>query len=184
MKATLQNEPTVRLEKEGMQVPRRVCFVCTGNTCRSPMAEAVANHLANAFQNQLPSAVRESFSPALEAFSAGLYPFAGDPISPNAVLALEEAGIEPALGHDYHTHRARALTEEDAGSFDLLIAVSPSHAMELMMRFPFMAQRIVTMPKPISDPFGGDLARYRICLREITEGVKELLFSSEEGENE
>ena len=140
--------------------PRRICFVCTGNTCRSPMAAAVANALGEG---------------RIDAFSAGLWTADGEPISANAVTALEHAGVRPTEGRDYHKHTAHTVTETDAASADLLVAVSPSHAMELLMRFPAAAERIACMPKPISDPFGGDLARYETCLSEITEGVRALL---------
>ena len=166
--------------REGRAAVRRVCFVCTGNTCRSPMAEAVANYLASAWREQFSPDMRDALTPPVEAYSAGLYPAIGDPISENAVLALEKAGILPTEGHDYRLHRAREITAEWAERFDLLVAVSPSHAMELMLRFPQLAHRITLMPKPISDPWGGDVARYRACLDEIVAGVKGLLFSAEE----
>ena len=51
--------------------------------------------------------------------------------------------------------------------------------MELMMRFPQLANRITCMPKPIADPFGGDAAIYETCLEEIVEGVKALLFAGD-----
>ena len=53
------------------------------------------------------------------------------------------------------------------------------HVMELMMRYPHLARRIVCMPTPIPDPFGGELAVYEDCLSEITRGVRELLFSGD-----
>ncbi len=140
--------------------PRRICFVCTGNTCRSPMAAAVANALGEG---------------RIDAWSAGLWAADGEPMSANAVKALENAGVSPTAERDYHKHTARTVTETDAASADLLVAVSPSHAMELLMRFPAAAERIACMPKPISDPYGGDLERYEICLAEITEGVRALI---------
>lgn len=159
---------------------RRVCFVCTGNTCRSPMAEAVANHLSQSFSVGLPESVRAAFVPPVEAISRGLYASEGEPIANNAVLALEQAGIEPCPSRDYHDHTARMLTEGEAETCDLLVGLGTSHVLELMMRFPQLAPRIVCMPKPIADPYGGDAEIYRACLAEITEGVKALLFAGDE----
>ena len=157
--------------------PLCVCFVCTGNTCRSPMAQAVANAMAHRALKALPEAVQECAALPVIAQSAGLYAVSGDPISQNAVLALEEAGIEAVGEFDYHKHTAQTLTEEFAERFDLLIGMSGSHTMELLMRYPHLAKKITCMPTPISDPFGGDLTRYKACLAEITDGVKKLLFS-------
>ncbi len=166
-------QATISKESETMQEGRspskglRVCFVCTGNTCRSPMAEAVANDMARKLEW------------SMEIFSAGLYAVAGDPIAAHAVSALENAGVQAVPGHDYHTHVAHTLEESEAESFDLLVGMGKSHAMELMMRFPCLARRIVCMPEPISDPYGGSLGVYENCLGEITKGIQELLFSEE-----
>ena len=142
---------------------RRICFVCTGNTCRSPMAAAVANAQA------------QKTGQALLAFSAGLYAVEGMPISSNAVLALENAEIAPAKGLDYHSHVAHTLTEAEAAGFDLLIPMTRAHAMELILRYPQVASKIYCLPTEISDPYGGDLRVYEKCLSEIAEGVCSLL---------
>ena len=162
------------------QEPRRirVCFVCTGNTCRSPMAAAVAN----AWEKRLEAQAHADDRIGIEAISAGLYAFDGDPISAHAEEALTRAGIEPIPGHDYRTHTAHTITAEEAERADLLVGLSGGHCMELMLRFPQAASRIVSMPRPISDPYGGDLAVYERCLAEITEGVLQLLYASAETE--
>ena len=150
----------------------RICFVCTGNTCRSPMASAVASFYAKKTQEAGKTC-------RLEISSAGLYAVEGDPITAQAVAALEEAGILPTPERDFHAHRAHTLTGEEVERADLLVGMSGSHCMELLMRYPEAAQKITCMPHPISDPFGGDLDVYRTCLEQITEGVVSLLFSTE-----
>ncbi len=176
--AELLKEKCVRTECEDTSV-RRICFVCTGNTCRSPMAEAVANALLYEAKNKalqgIAPEVRDAIAPSTEAFSRGLYANENQPISRGACDALEEAGVPSTAGRDYRKHTAHNLTAQDVASFDLLIGMTASHAMELMMRFPQAADRIACMPQQIFDPYGGDGEVYRKCLAQITEGVKSLL---------
>lgn len=167
--AVLTDERTTHAERiEHSAQVRRICFVCTGNTCRSPMAEAVANDLASKREG------KETF----EAYSAGLYANEGEPISSNAISALELAEVVPSK-RDYHAHTAHSLTAQEAEEYDLLIGMTGAHCMELMMRFPALAQKITCMPTPITDPYGGDLTVYRACLSEITSGVRALIGAEE-----
>ena len=161
--------------------PIRICFVCTGNTCRSPMAEAVASHLAKKALEVLPESVRDCATPAWIASSAGIWAREGDPISENAVLALEDAGILPDPDRDYHRHAAHRLTEEEAERFDLLVGLSREHAFSLLLQFPSLASRITCLKEDIPDPFGGSPADYRSCLEAITEQVRALLMPESEG---
>lgn len=162
--ATLELNKTQR-DGRGEGAVRRICFVCTGNTCRSPMAAAVANAQARA----------EGLT--IEALSAGLYAAEGAPISENAVSALERAGIKAVERADYHTHSAHTLTESELEQIDLLIPMTRTHAIELLLRYPSAVRKIVCMPEEISDPFGGDLSVYEACLSQIQKGVSSLLHT-------
>ena len=156
------------LPETDMLLPRRVCFVCTGNTCRSPMAAAVTNTLG-----------RER---GISAVSAGLYPNVGDAISKNALCALLDAGYVPCEGNRFDLHTAQVIGEELISACDMIVAISRSHFMTLICSFPSYAQKITVMPHDISDPFGGDLTRYKTCLEEITAGIKELFgFGTDKG---
>ncbi len=173
---TEEKKPAPAAEKAEADRPLRVLFVCTGNTCRSPMAEAVARHLLEERRLALPESIRELTVPEFEVSSAGLYANEGDPITENAVRVLTEAGIEPLPPRDYRVHRAHLLTDADAECCDRLVGMTPEHALTMMMRFPHLAGRIRTMPTPIPDPFDMDEAVYRASLAAITAGVRELLF--------
>ena len=177
MSATEQTATLPKIEHTAEML--RVCFVCTGNTCRSPMAEAAANALAQGELKKLPESLRSLATPRLEAFSAGIYAREGDPIAENAVLALEEAEISPTPNHDYKTHTAHYLTADEAAEFDLLIGLTREHAMALLLRFPHLAQKITFFPTDVPDPYGGSPEDYRICLRQITDGVISKLFSED-----
>lgn len=139
----------------------KVCFVCTGNTCRSPMAQALYNYLSD----------KDSF-----AISYGLYPKEGEPISENAVLALQKRGIKSTPENPYINHKAHSIDEFVLESCDKIIGITEAHTLELIGRFPALATKIISMPSSISDPYGGDLKRYIDCITEIEKGLKELFF--------
>jgi hypothetical protein len=57
------------------------------------------------------------------------------------------------------------------------VGLTDRHAMELILRFPNLTERITCLTPSIPDPFGGDLACYETCLAHITDAVLRLLFS-------
>ena len=161
--------------------PTTVCFVCTGNTCRSPMAEAVFNHIFRVPPVCTACDMEKVLSAkSLRAISAGLYAM-GDPIAKNAILALEDAGIPSAPDNDYKNHVSRPINPEIMEECDLVVGLTESHALQLMGWFPQYASKITSMPRSIPDPFGGDLEDYRACLAAITEGIREM-FPTEDGQ--
>ena len=136
-----------------------VCFVCTGNTCRSPMAAAVLNALGKG---------------GYKAVSAGISVIAGDMISKNSVAALKKAGIESTHDNDYESHRAVQISDELIERCDKVVAISKSHLMALIYAFPQHAERITVMPRDIADPFMHAPEVYDECLGQITECIKEM----------
>ncbi len=119
----------------------RVLCVCTGNTCRSPMAQHLLQMLAD--RQKLPVTVR----------SAGLAAFAGDPASENAVAAMRDLGL------DLSAHRATPVSAYALAESDYVICMNERHAAALAGAVP--PEKLVVPPGGVPDPFGGDLALYR-----------------------
>ena len=134
-----------------------ICFVCTGNTCRSPMAAALINGAGGKYR----------------AVSAGLAACEGAPISEHAKEALLLHGVLSTSENPYADHRAQSLTPELAERADLIVGMTDSHLLQLLVRFPQVATRVHAMPTSIPDPFLGSLADYRACLARIAAGLKE-----------
>lgn len=135
-----------------------VLFICTGNTCRSPMAAAIYNKLA-----------QERGLKDIRAESAGLAAFEGDPASENAVAALREIGI------DISGHRARRVTHRIIEESSEIICMAPPHRAALLSRFPQAAGKLSLLGDGIPDPYGGDLAAYRLARDNIRESLTALL---------
>ena len=145
---------------------KKVLFVCTANICRSPMAQAIFNALAE--DGDLP----------FRAESAGTAALEGRTIAPNAVAALEEAEIYP--GAD----RARRVSEAMIEEADLVLAMTPQHNATLrrlggnpadggMYTLPDYAMG--TRGEGIPDPYGLTMSAYRSTLRQIYEHVERVV---------
>ena len=169
--AVAEKKSEIRKEPDSLLV----CFVCTGNTCRSPMAAAVLNHMA-----RLPE-ICSAFdvdATRTRAISRGLYA-TGEPIANNAVRALEDADIPSLPDNPYLEHISKTVDEEVVKKCDLIIGLTDSHVFSLLSLYPAYASKITGMPCGISDPFGGDLDTYKECLAEIKKGIEALFFNEE-----
>lgn len=160
------------------QAPRRILFVCTGNTCRSPMAEALLKDRAR--PREVCSVGESTDVPLFEVSSAGLYASEGAPITPAAAEALAQAGVVATPQNNYPAHTARNVSAELVAWADEIVGLTAAHAMELLMRFPQAATKIRTLPMDIADPYGGDAEVYRLCLTQLRYALELAYFT--EGE--
>ena len=141
-----------------------VLFVCTGNTCRSPMAEAMAKKLV---ADRLGTSVDKIGDFGFEISSMGVFAGVGSPASTHAVEAMREKGL------DLEHHSSRAAMAEDLESFDRIYCLTASHLEALRMRVPPGKDRNLVLLDPegsgIGDPIGGNLDDYRRCAETIYE---------------
>jgi tRNA threonylcarbamoyl adenosine modification protein (Sua5/YciO/YrdC/YwlC family) len=146
---------------------RSILFVCTGNTCRSPMAKLLfQKHLAAKLD--VPVDDLRELGYVIE--SAGIFAGLGGNASDNAVATMAEQGC------DLSTHRSRPLTAEMVEDADRIYGMSISHAQLLLQISPEAQPRVRLLSDAgISDPIGGDLETYRKCANEIENGVKDIL---------
>jgi len=154
-------------------VMKTVLFVCTGNVCRSPMAEGLFRQ-----------AVRGRGE--YRVLSAGLGALEGQPPSPYAVQAVKELDI------DISGQRSRMLTPDLVHQADYIFGMTHSHIDTVMMLYPFAAEKTFLLrdfdetldqfEKDISDPIGGSYEIYLTCRDQIEQGIPSLLRFIEQGQ--
>ncbi|MAS92031.1 MAG: protein tyrosine phosphatase [Verrucomicrobiales bacterium] len=144
----------------------RVLFVCTGNVCRSPMAEGLLQHLA------------ESVDVELEAGSAGIGAMEGMPPSRNSVIAMQEEGI------DISDQKSQMLTPEMVDEYTHIFGMGLSHVETIREFFPHAQEKTFVLREFIAeegldlnvpDPIGGDLEEYRLTRNLIKEAMPSIL---------
>ena len=139
----------------------KIIFICTGNTCRSPMAKVIAEAV---FSN-MPI----SFA------SAGVAATSFSPASELALAAAKENGL------DLSDHVSKAVTEGDLAESDLALTMTESHKLYLLGAYPKYEKKIFTiceystgLRQDVADPFGGGNREYDSCFKQLRKLMNKL----------
>ncbi|NCU16305.1 low molecular weight protein arginine phosphatase [Pallidibacillus pasinlerensis] len=137
-----------------------ILFVCTGNTCRSPMAEAI---------------LKSKNISSIEVKSAGVFAAPGVDMSPHVKQVLNENNISL-------NHQATQLNQNTVNWADLILTMTNSHKQMILQQFPQSKQKTYTLKEfalnqdgDILDPFGGTIDTYRETFKELQSVIEQLL---------
>jgi len=151
----------------------RIAFVCTGNTCRSPMAEGLSRRL---LEDRLGLAEPGASAGSIEDFgfevaSMGVVAGYGSPPSTHSVEAMSERGI------DITGHRTRPAIAEEIRKYDRVYALTAAHVEALRADLPPGSDHGLALLDPrgedVPDPIGGALQDYRRCAERILAAIEE-----------
>lgn len=139
-----------------------ILFVCTGNTCRSPMAAAIMNKIAE--ENEMD----------VKALSAGIFAEIGSGASENAIKAMRLYEIS------LKEHKATQLTEKMIDEADIVLTMTEGQKLMIEGYAPekiFSLYEFLSSEGDIADPYGGDLDEYNETAQEIYDALVDLAES-------
>lgn len=146
---------------------KKIMFICTGNICRSAMAEAYMKK--RVAQEKLE----------IDVNSSGLYAEDGEAATYLAKEAMQEYDVE------IESHRATNTRKSDAANRDILLCATNGHKQLLTQMMPNVKEKIYTIKEyaygkdcsnpDISDPWGYDITVYRNCAKEIVQAIEKII---------
>jgi protein-tyrosine phosphatase len=137
-----------------------ILIVCTGNTCRSPMAESL-------LKDKLKSHVE---SVTFRVVSAGVAAQPGGPASEGALVAMKERGLS------LDEHQSRSISQSLLERSDLILTMTSNHRQAILSRWPHVSSKVFCLASAgsdVSDPYGGPIEAYRKCADRIDQCLDE-----------
>ena len=139
----------------------KIMFICTGNTCRSAMAEGYAKKI-----------VKEK-NLNIDIYSAGIFALTGEHASYNSIAVMKEYDVDLIL------HTSTSLQDSNIQDMDLILCATQKHKNALLLNYNNLKGKIFTMKEyakldsngtdpDIKDPWGNDMNTYRMCAAEIS----------------
>lgn len=141
-------------------------FICTGNICRSAMADGLMKKLV--MDNNKDIVV----------YSCGIYAEDGDMATYNAIEAIKEYGV------DLREHRATNINNSQIEDMDIILCATTSHKNTVIRMYPELKDKVYTMKEyadfdkndlDIPDPWGYDIETYRFCASTINKCLEKII---------
>ena len=145
---------------------KKIMFICTGNICRSAMADGLMKKLVKDNNKEI------------EVYSCGVFAEDGDRPTFNAIEAISEYEV------DLKNHRATNIRSSNIKDMDIILCATVSHKNNVIYMYPKLKEKIFTMKEyaefdandlDIPDPWGYDIETYRFCASTINKCLEKII---------